>query len=159
MSVKVFVDTNILVYARDTSEAEKQGIARQWMEHLWKQRTGRLSYQCFNEYYVITTQRLKPGLAQQEAREDLLALEMWNPIAVDQTVINNAWRIQGSFKFSWWDFLMISAAQIQDCAFFLSEDLPHQQEIDDLTVLNPFLSELSQVLASRVEKHARSSQA
>ena len=135
------------MYARDTSEAEKQGIARQWMEQLWKQRTRRLSYQCFNEYYVITTQHLKPGLAHQEAREDLLALEMWSPFAVDQAVIKNAWRIQDSFKFSWWDCLMISAAQIQDCAFFLSEDLQHQQEIDELTVLNPFLSELSQVFS------------
>jgi predicted nucleic acid-binding protein len=72
---------------------------------------------------------------------------MWNPIAVDQAVIKNAWRIQDSFQFSWWDCLMISAAQIQDCAFFLSEDLQHQQEIDELTVLNPFLSELSQVFS------------
>ena len=66
MSAKVFVDTNILVYARDSSEKEKQITAKQWMAYLWKTRLGRLSYQSCNEYYVVTTQRLKPGFSRKE---------------------------------------------------------------------------------------------
>ncbi len=145
MTVKVFVDTNILVYARDSSEAEKQVVAKQWMEHLWQQRAGRISYQCCNEYYVITTQRLKPGLSKQKARQDISALEAWQPIAVNQAVVENAWRIQDRYQFSWWDCLILSAAQVQGCRFLITEDLQHLQQIDELAILNPFKSDLSQI--------------
>jgi len=66
MSAKVFVDTNILVYARDSSENEKQITANQWMAYLCKTGLGRLSYQSCNEYYVVTTQRIKPGLSKKK---------------------------------------------------------------------------------------------
>lgn len=51
--VTYFVDTNILVYYRDASEAEKQRKAEHWLAELWQKRTGRLSYQVLNEYIVI----------------------------------------------------------------------------------------------------------
>lgn len=145
MSAKVFVDTNILVYARDSSENEKQVIAKQWIAHLWESKTGRLSYQSCNEYYVVTTQRLKPGLPKEQARNDIRAFELWNPVSVDQAVIELAWRLQDRYQFSWWDSLILSAAQIQDCHFLLSEDLQHEQVIDGLTILNPFKSDISRI--------------
>jgi predicted nucleic acid-binding protein len=55
MSVKYFVDTNILVYARDSAEPEKQPIAKQWLTHLWQQESGRINTQAMNEYYVTVT--------------------------------------------------------------------------------------------------------
>lgn len=145
MSADVFVDTNIMVYARDSSEPDKQVVAKQWIAHLWESRGGRLSYQSFNEYYVITTQRLHPGLSKEEARCDLNALEAWNPLPINQPVIENAWRLQDRYQFSWWDSLIMSAAQIQGCKFILSEDLQHEQVVDDLIVVNPFLSELDRI--------------
>lgn len=145
MSVKVFVDTNILVYARDSSEHEKQLIAKQWIACLWKNRIGRISYQSCNEYYVVTTQRLKPGLSKEEARSDITAFEAWNPLSVDQMVIENAWQVQDRYQFSWWDSLIISAAQIQECQFLLSEDLQHEQEVNGVVIINPFLTELSRI--------------
>lgn len=57
MSAKVFVDTNILVYTRDASEPKKQTQALQWLAVLWQQRSGAISYQSLNEYYVIVTLR------------------------------------------------------------------------------------------------------
>lgn len=145
MSAKVFVDTNILVYARDSSENEKQVIAKQWIAHLWESKTGRLSYQSCNEYYVVTTQRLKPGLPKEQARNDIRAFELWNPVSVDQAVIELAWHLQDRYQFSWWDSLILSAAQIQDCSFILSEDLQHEQVIDGLTILNPFESDIARI--------------
>src|SRR5262245_42943325 len=63
MSVElVFVDTNVLVYARDARYPDKQQRAEDWMARLWRQRTGRLSVQVLQEYYVSVTQRLKPGM-------------------------------------------------------------------------------------------------
>ena len=145
MSAKVFVDTNILVYARDSSEKDKQVVAKQWMAYLWENHCGRLSYQSCNEYYVVTTQRLVPGLSKEEARNDIRALKAWNPLSINQNVIENGWRIQDRYQFSWWDSLIVSAAQILECKYLLSEDLQHEQKIDGVMILNPFISELTQV--------------
>lgn len=71
MSDKVFVDTNILLYARDASETAKQPIAQRWLSSLWRQRRGRLSFQVLHEYYVNVTQELTPGLPVARARQDV----------------------------------------------------------------------------------------
>lgn len=143
MSASVFVDTNILVYARDASEVDKQAQALKWLAVLWQQRSGAISYQTLNEYYVIVTQRLKPGLSRSEAQEDIRNLLLWNPIVVDRVVIENAWLIQDRQGFSWWDSLIVSAAQIQDCDYLLSEDMQHGQKIGRTQIINPFVSDLS----------------
>ena len=143
MSVRAFVDTNILVYSRDKSEEAKQAIALDWLSVLWQQRSGRISSQTLNEFYVTVTQRLKPGLSRPEAQADIRSLLLWNPIAVDSTVIENAWLIQERYSFSWWDSLILSAAQIQDCRYVLSEDMQHGQQIGNMTIINPFLSNIS----------------
>jgi len=143
MNAKVFVDTNILVYSRDDSEAEKQIIAKQWLAVLWQQRTGRVSAQSLNEYYITVTQRLKPGRSRPDARNDVRNLASWNPIPVDFNVIENAWQIQDRYQFSWWDSLIISAAQIQDCSMLLSEDMQDGQLIGNMKILNPFKHDIS----------------
>jgi len=60
MNATSFVDTNVLVYSRDANAGDKQVRALAWLERLWKGRSGRLSYQVLNEYYVITTRKLNP---------------------------------------------------------------------------------------------------
>lgn len=143
MSAKAFIDTNILVYSRDKSEADKQAVALQWLTVLWQQRSGRLSFQTLNEFYVTVTQRLKPGLSRADAQADIRSLLLWNPVAVDATVMENAWLIQERYGFSWWDSLILSAAQIQDCTYVLSEDMQHGQQVGNLTIINPFLADIS----------------
>ncbi len=143
MSVRVFVDTNILVYNRDASEPEKQTIAMEWLAHLWQNRCGKISYQCINEYYVTVTQRLKPGLAKEIARTDIKSLQTWNPTSVDSIVIEAAWTIQDRYSFSWWDSLILAAAQKLDCQILLSEDMQHLQQVNNLQIINPFVSDIS----------------
>src|SRR5258706_13291019 len=58
MIVPVFVDTNVLVYARDPSAAEKHPRAREWVTHLWRTASGRVSFQVLNEYYAVVTRKL-----------------------------------------------------------------------------------------------------
>ena len=60
-----FVDTNVLAYARDTSEPDKQPLAARWMEHLWRTGTGRTSMQVLDEYDITVTRNLSPGLDKQ----------------------------------------------------------------------------------------------
>jgi predicted nucleic acid-binding protein len=138
MPDNIFVDTNVFVYARDASESTKQTQAHAWLEHLWRTRTGRLSYQVLQEYYVTVTNKLSPGLSPQTARSDVLALSAWQPVAVDRCVMEGAWQIQDRYGLCWWDSLIVSAAKSADCRYLLSENLQPGQTLDRVAVVSPF---------------------
>ena len=138
MNAKVFVDTNVLVYSRDASEPRKQQQAMAWMAHLWSTKTGNLSYQVLQEFYITVTAKLQPGLDPENARKDVRSLLVWHPIVVNDRVLENAWLIQDRFQISWWDALIVSAAQLADCRYLLSEDLQEIQDFGNLRVTNPF---------------------
>lgn len=140
MTATIFVDTNVLVYARDASEAVKQPQAEAWMRYLWQERSGRLSFQVLHEFYVTVTDKLDPGLDGAEAREEARTLLAWRPISADEHVLEGAWRTQDLYQLSWWDSLIVAAARSIGCRYLLTEDLQHHQIFEDLTVLNPFRS-------------------
>ena len=138
MSVNVFVDTNVLVYSRDASEPVKQQQAMAWMTRLWQDQNGRLSYQVLQEYYTTVTQKLKPGLSVDIARSDVRSLISWNPLPVEAAVVEGAWVVQDRYALSWWDALIVSAAQASDCQYLLTEDLQAEQTIGAVTIVSPF---------------------
>lgn len=134
----VFVDTNVLVYARDASEPEKQPLARQWMDALWEEKSGRLSVQVLNEFYVVTTMKLSPGLSPDAARLDVADLMAWRPLAVDGSLVEAAWSVQDRHTVSFWDSLVVAAAQRLECELLLSEDLQDGYAFGPTTVVDPF---------------------
>ena len=138
MPAKIFVDTNVLVYTRDASEPRKQKQALDWMTYLWSTKTGRLSFQVLNEFYVTVTEKLDPGLDTRSARNDVLSFLTWEPIPVDVRVIEGAWRLQDNYHLSWWDALIVSAAQASGCHYLLTEDLREKQKMENVTIINPF---------------------
>jgi predicted nucleic acid-binding protein len=138
MTDKVFVDTNVLVYTRDASEPQKQKQAMGWMSRLWDLRTGRLSFQVLQEYYVTVTEKLDPGLAPEVARQDVRLLFAWQPVHSDARVLEGAWRLQDRYHLSWWDALIVSAAQVAKCEYLLTEDLRENQRLENVRVINPF---------------------
>lgn len=139
MADRIFVDTNVLVYSRDTSEPPKQKQAIAWMEYLWKTGKGRLSIQVLEEFYVTVTEKLKPGLDRNSARSDVRSLLAWRPLPIDARVIVGAWPFQERYRFSWWDSLIVSAAQLMECQYLLTEDFQEAQEVGSIQVVNPFL--------------------
>ncbi|MGB0744792.1 MAG: PIN domain-containing protein [Opitutales bacterium] len=138
MSARRFVDTNILLYARDLSEPEKQPIAEALMRELWQSRTGRLSVQVLNEYFVNVTQKLKPGLTKEEAWSDVEALTEWGPLALDTELLTAAYNIHGRYGLSWWDSMIVAAAVHAGCDEILSEGLSSEQVYEGIPVINPF---------------------
>ncbi len=140
MSAKVFVDTNVLVYSRDASEPEKQAQALEWMRALWEHRTGRLSYQVLQEYFVSVTAKLDPGLPPELARRDVRALLAWQPMPVDARILEGAWLLQERHRLSWWDTLIVAAAQAAGCRYLLSENFQGGMELGELKLVNPFLT-------------------
>jgi predicted nucleic acid-binding protein len=99
--------------------------------------------QVLQEFYVNATRKLKPGLDRQVARAEIRDLLSWRPVLVDATVMDLAWKVQDRFGLSFWDSLIVAAAQAGRCRYLLTEDLQHDQELDGIRVLNPFLVEPS----------------
>lgn len=139
MSGSVFVDTNVLVYARDASESGKQPRAAEWMQRLWQERTGRMSMQVLQEYYVVVTQKLDPGLPRTAAHADIRLLQAWQPISTDVALLEAGWDFQQRHQLSFWDAMIVAAAVRVGAAFLLTENLQDGQEFSGTRVLNPFL--------------------
>lgn len=132
----VFVDTNILLYADDTRDSDKQASARQWLLRLWELRVGRLSTQVLNEYYVNVTRKL--GLSQTDARAKVRRFQFWQPWQIDQQTVETAWGVEARFGLSYWDSLIVAAAAQSGCTHVLSEDMQHGQQMDAITIVSPF---------------------
>jgi predicted nucleic acid-binding protein len=139
MTGAAFVDTNLLAYARDATEKQKQPRAREWMDFLWRTRSGRISVQVLQEYYVTVTQRLKPGLPVGDARNEVRDLFSWKPVHLDAAVLEEAWSVQDRYRFSFWDSLIVAAARLAGCRYLLTEDLQDRQDLGGLVVVDPFV--------------------
>jgi len=148
MTDTVFVDTHVLVYARDLTEAGKQARAASWVAALWETARGRLSWQVLQEYYVTMTARLDHPRDPEMVREDILSLRAWKPLGVDFESMETAWTIQDRFGLSWWDALIVAAAQRSGSRWLLTEDLQAGQDILGVTVLDPFRHLPEDVLGS-----------
>lgn len=133
----VFVDTNVLICADDARDAVRRLRAREWLLLLWQQRAGRLSTQVLNEYYVNVTRKL--GLAQGDARAKVRRFQLWQPWQVDHQTVETAWGVEARFGLGYWDALIVAAAAQSGCSHLLSEALQHGQQIDAVTIINPFL--------------------
>ena len=148
--MSVFVDTNVLVYARDLSVPAKQQRAHEWMSALWAWRLGRTSVQVLNEYlneyYVTVTRKLTPGLAPRDARADVDNLRAWMPVPISAGLLETAFAVEDRFGLSYWDCLIVAAAQAADCNYLLTEDLQDDQRLDTVTVINPFAHQPDTIL-------------
>jgi predicted nucleic acid-binding protein len=134
MTAPVFVDTNVLIYALDRGDPKKQEAARAWRAELWKSHSGRISFQVLQEFYVNVAQKWPS--AREQARAEIRDLLAWRPAQVDGAILERTWRIQDRYQLSFWDALIVAAAKSLAC---LTEDLQADQELDGITVINPFL--------------------
>lgn len=140
MTAPIFVDTNVLVYAVDSSTGARHAAAREWMNAMWAHETGRLSVQVLQEFYVTVTRKLSPGMSQVEAQREVRALLPWGPIEINPDILERAWFIESRYGVSWWDALIVGSAQTLGCHTLLTEDLQHEQDFDGLVVRSPFRS-------------------
>lgn len=136
--MNVFVDTNVLVYARDDSEPEKQRQAEAWMSTLWTSLAGRTSVQVLNEFYVTVTRKLSPSMSISDARSDVRDLSTWAPVPISASLVSTAWAIADRYGLSHWDSLVVAAAQSASCDYLLTEDLQDELKLGNVTVVNPF---------------------
>jgi predicted nucleic acid-binding protein len=138
MTAPCFVDANVFIYVRDSRNAAKQTRAVEWIARLWQGRLGRTSLQVLSEYYAVATRKLVPRIPADEAWEDVRELFAWGPHPVDEALLRHAREVEQRWRLSWWDSMVVAAAQLQDCALLLSEDFQDGAVFAGVTVRSPF---------------------
>lgn len=141
MKDKVFLDTNIIVYAHDFSSGEKHAVAKEIMDYLWESRKGVISVQVLQEFFVCVTQKIVKPILIKNARMILEYLSNWEVVVNDKYITLKAIDLQDRYRFSFWDSLIIQAAVQSQAGLLFSEDLPDGQDIMGLKIINPFLGE------------------
>jgi predicted nucleic acid-binding protein len=138
MTAPVFVDTNILVYARDPRDSVKKAKATEWLQHLWGEQRGRTSVHVLGEFYAVVTRKLKTPVPREDAWDDVQHFMAWNPQPTDSRLLTRAYEIERRYLLNWWDCLVVAAAQAQECVLLLTEDLHNGADYGGVTVRNPF---------------------
>jgi predicted nucleic acid-binding protein len=137
MTANVFVDTNVLLYALDQADAKKQSAARAWRTALWTNKRGRLSVQVLQEFYANVLRKWPS--ARDVARSEIRNLVAWQPLPMDSRLLSRGWALQDRYQLSFWDALIVAAAQSLACQYLLTEDLQNGQDFDGVRVINPFV--------------------
>lgn len=140
MTVLRFVDTNILLYAHDRDAGDRHTLARQILIDLWNGENGCLSVQVLQEFFVNVTRKIPQPLPTAVAREVMRTYLPWVRVSNDGEMAIRASEIADAWQTSFWDGMIIAAAERSGASELLSEDLHNGQRIAGLIVLNPFLS-------------------
>jgi predicted nucleic acid-binding protein len=138
MSDRRFLDTNVLVYAYDSSEPLKQRVAQEILREGLETRDASISAQILSEFFVTVTRKIRYPLTVPEAAELLERLVLLPVVSINWPTIKQAVSIQTRYGLSYWDSLVIAAAQRAGCAEVVSEDMNPGQGYDGVVVQNPF---------------------
>lgn len=134
-----FFDTNILVYGSDDSEPEKQVVARDLVEDAVENGSGVLSAQVLGEFFNSVTRRIRLPLSADEAELLIEKYSVMPVVALDLELVRRAVATCGQYQVSYWDALIIAAAERAGCARIISEDLNSGQSYHGVVVVNPFV--------------------
>jgi predicted nucleic acid-binding protein len=137
-SAPVFVDTNVLVYAHDRSETQRQPLAQALLAELWRNRTGALSTQVLQEFYVVATRKYDPPMSRREARQLVDAYSHWQLIQIDIALILAASQLEERHTLTFWDALIVEAARRAGANRLLTEDLQSGRRLAGVLIHNPF---------------------
>ena len=137
MSAKTFVDTNVLIYAHDVDAKAKHEVAKDVLRELWSERTGVLSMQVLQEFYVNVTRKIASPLPNDAARLVVNSYAIWC-METTPAEISDAFRIEDESRIRFWDALIVAAASKCGAVRIFSEDLNAQQTIAGVRIENPF---------------------
>ncbi|RPI80041.1 MAG: PIN domain-containing protein [Desulfobacteraceae bacterium] len=136
---KKFLDTNVIVYAYDSSAGEKHQLARTLLVEMWDSGAGVISTQVLQEFFVTVTRKISRPLSTSVTADIISDFLTWEVIVNDGRDILDAIAVQQKEKISFWDALIIASAQKAGCYMLYSEDLNPGQRVNDLTIINPFV--------------------
>jgi len=138
MTGRVFVDTNVLIYAHDLDAGQKRERAVSILSDLWEQENGVISVQVLQEFYVNVTRKIHDPLAPAAARGIIKNYLSWQIAPNDPSTVLLASEIAERNQLSFWDALIVASASLSGTERILSEDLNHGQVIEGIVIENPF---------------------
>lgn len=143
MAERYFVDTNVLIYAHDRSAGARHERARRLIEHLWDSGAGVLSTQILQELCINLRRKLASPLPVDEIRQLIQDYLSWEIIVNTPESVLQALELEIRYKISFWDALVLHAAEKAGATVLYSEDLATGQTYGTIRVINPFKGDLS----------------
>ena len=136
MSVRSFIDTNILIYAETGDVPAKQQAALVLLKQLYEDANGVVSTQVLQEYCNVALKKLK--LSAQHVRAQLEFYEQFEVIQVTPAIIHGGLDLHQTRSVSFYDALILSSAQTAGCNLLMSEDMNAGETIGGVRIVNPF---------------------
>lgn len=141
MSAKFFLDTNLFVYVFDAGAPEKAERATQLIRDAILTKSGVVSYQVVQEFFNVAFKRFQKPLTPAIAEEYFTAtFKPLLSVHSSPRLFSEALRLRGQYQFSWYDALIVAAAQQANCSILYTEDMQHGRRIGTLKIENPFLA-------------------
>ncbi len=140
MSDKIFLDTNIFIYAIDSSPmiiAKRDFARRLVMEHV-ENESGVISIQVLQEFFQVATRKIETPISIEDALQFMQYMSILDTVIADLDMVVAAVRLHQRYSLSFWDSLILQAAKSAGCTQVLSEDLQNDFRIGGLVVRNPF---------------------
>ncbi|MCX6611546.1 MAG: PIN domain-containing protein [Acidobacteria bacterium] len=136
---KVFFDTNVLIYVFDKTSKQKAKLAMELIDSATGEGRGVLSMQVIQEFINIMRRGQKPLMSVAQCRVFLGVLtERFELVRQTPDLLTRGLYVHEAFQISWYDSLIVAAAQAGGCDVLYSEDLSHGQAYGSVRVLNPF---------------------
>ena len=139
----VFVDTTVLLYSEDQADPSRQRRALAWLRELWQRRSGRISTQVLDEFYLLATQRIQPPMPAGDARAEVRRYQLWQPWQTDRATVESAWALESRHGLHYRDCLIVAAAQHLGCRYLLSGELPEGQHYGAVQTIHPTTASVS----------------
>jgi len=133
-----FIDSNVLVYADDTSSAARQQAALRLLDRLWESRTGCLSVQVLQEFFVTITRKVPKPLSDEVAEDRIRDLSVWTVFSPSTEDVIAAIALARRHQLSFWDAMIVESAAQLGCQTVWSEDLQDGLRLRGVVVRNPF---------------------
>ena len=133
-----FIDTNIIVYAYDNNFPDKQQRAREIIISAVRSGNGVLSTQVLGEFFTVVTRKIKMPLSIRNARNIIEYLGRMPVQEIDLLIVERAIDTLEQYKISYWDSLIVAAAERAQCKRILSEDLNAEKIYHGIEIVNPF---------------------
>ena len=133
---KVFLDTNVLVYAQDQDAPKKRKRSRELIADVVASSVGVISTQVLQEFYVTATRTM--GVAPLAAKTVVQSFKIFEVVQISPDLIEPAIDPSLLSQLSFWDALIVTASVASECTTIYSEDLNAGRVIDGVRIVNPF---------------------
>ncbi|TVP62246.1 MAG: PIN domain-containing protein [Nodularia sp. (in: Bacteria)] len=137
MTDKIFLDTNLWIYLYAKNLPEKS----QQVAEILKNNSSSLlvSTQILGELFHVLTR--KKFTSKADAITIISDIVNTFPIqSINTTEVIQALEINAKYHYSYWDSLIIATALLSECSIIYSEDMQHNQLIENkVRILNPLI--------------------